>query len=169
MRRILLLTLGLASLGACAELQPTAADSGDQTRVVQLQLADESGRAVSLSRWQGQPLLIFIFSTSDTGSQLALTHIEHWLGHERSISVLGIALQPDARLFLAPYRDALGVSFPLTYDPQDVMLRGQSDLGSIVAVPSFVLLDAQGRERARHYGVLEEAELQDFVEPALRR
>jgi hypothetical protein len=155
-------------MAACALPPPRTAPQPTHAPI-ELQLADPSGQPLSLARFAGRPLLIFLFSTSDTGSQLALTHLEHWLSRSHSVDVLGIALQPDAKLFLTPYRDALSVSFPLSYDPHDVMLRGRSDLGRVEAVPALIVLDAQGGERDRRYGVLDEAELQSFVTAALGR
>ncbi|HEX7479736.1 MAG TPA: hypothetical protein VF331_18175 [Polyangiales bacterium] len=162
------LIAGLQLMAACALPPPRAAQDAARPPI-ELQLADPRGQPLSLARFAGRPLLIFLFSTSDTGSQLALTHIEHWLLRRHSMDVLGIALQPDAKLFLTPYRDALSVSFPLSYDPQDVILSGHSDLGRVEAVPALIVLDAQGSERGRRYGVLDEAELQSFVAAALRR
>lgn len=157
----------LGVLCACASAPPTAAAPTQPAHTVELTLADDHDQLVSVSQWQGRPLLLFLFSTSDTASQLALTHLEHWLMHVRPVRVLGVALQLDAKQFLVPYRDALSVSFPLTYDPQNQILPGHSDLGRCDTVPALVLLDAQGVERGRHYGVLTEPQLQSFVTSSL--
>ena len=167
MPRSLVWLMLLTALSACANVPLTAAELTQTPQLVELTLADDHDKLVALSQWQGRPLLLFLFSTSDTASQLALTHLEHWLIHVRPVRVLGIALQPDARLFLAPYRDALSVSFPLMYDPQNQILPGRSDLGRCDVVPALVLLDAQGVERGRRYGVLTEPQLQSFVTSSL--
>lgn len=154
-------------LGACAA---SSAEGRPQTRApVDLTLARADGSLLTLSGARGKPLLLFLFATYDGNSQLALTHLEVLLRREPRIAALGIALQPDAREFLEPYRAALSVTFPLTYDPEDVVLADKSALGAIDAVPAFVSIDAHGVLQAIRYGVLTPSELQDLVAPTLER
>jgi hypothetical protein len=112
---------------------------------------------------------LFLFATYDTASQAALAHLERFLAHDDHIEALGLALQPDARAFLTLYRDALNIDFPLAYDPSDVVLQGQTELGRVQAEPAFIVLDGEGRVRATRYGVTTEAELTTLVDEALGR
>ncbi len=130
-----------------------------------LTLAHSDRSLIELRELRGQPLLLFLFATYDDACQLALTHVERFRQRDPQFPVLGVALQPNAREFLDAYRDALAVSFPLTYDASDVVLKGKTALGRIIGVPAFVLLDAQGTIREVRYGVLEANELTDFVAP----
>jgi len=134
---------------------------------VELLLSRADGTRFQLSSLRDRPTLLFLFATYDTASQLALGHLERFLAREPRISVLGVALQPDANAFLDPYRDALSVDFPLSYDPGNTVLRGTSELGLITSVPAFIAIDTLGRVSATRYGVATPDELGELVEPLL--
>lgn len=109
---------------------------------------------LNLRELRGRPLLLFIFTTFDDTCQLALIPLERVLHAHPELRALGIAAQPDPQQLLPLYRDALGVSFPLAYEPDNQVVAGKTMLGAIQTVPTYVLLDAQGRIAARHTGAL---------------
>lgn len=138
---------------------------------ISLALKSADGRVFGLEDLRGQPLLIFVFATYDDASQLALTPLEHVLHAHASgsgLHALGIAAQPDPERLLPLYREALGVSFALAYDPENLVVSGKSALGALETVPTFFLLDAEGRLIARHTGAMTEAELERFLEAIAR-
>lgn len=164
-RALLITCLGL--LAGCAAGSARPESNTVNQPAVELRLARSDQTTFALSSLRGKPTLLFLFATYDTPSQLALAHLERLLARERRISVLGLALQPGAREFLDPYRDALSVDFPLAYDPSNEILPGKTDLGRITAVPGFILLDAEGHVIATRYGVATQAELHDWLDDAL--
>jgi hypothetical protein len=152
--------------GACACHQQVAAEETAKP-ALDLTLARSDRALFQLAELRGKPTLLFLFATYDGNSQLALTHLERLLQHEKRLAVLGIALQPNAPEFLDPYRDALSVTFPLSYDPAGVVLRGETGLGPIASVPAFVSLGARGQVLGVRYGALTEPQLRDFVAKSL--
>jgi hypothetical protein len=130
---------------------------------VQLTLTRADGRTIELSAYAGQPLLLFMFTTYDQASQLALANLTKFLGQNATVQVAGVLLQPDAATFLPLYKDAVSVPFGLYYDAGQRILQGESALGKLGAVPAFVALDAAGRIREIRYGVLQTDELEQLT------
>ena len=108
------------------------------------------------------------FTTYDEASQLALTPLTNFLAAHKQLQALGIATQPNPEALLPLYRDALGLAFPLVYEAEPQIVSGQSMLGRIDTVPTYVLLDASGRVAARHTGALSDTQLADFARPVLQ-
>jgi peroxiredoxin len=125
-------------------------------------LLGADGKPLNLRELRGRPLLLFVFTTFDDTCQLALMPLERVLRSHPELSALGIAVQPEPQQLLALYRDALGVSFPLAYEPDSQVVAGKTMLGPIQTVPTYVLLDAQGRIAARHTGALTAAALEEL-------
>lgn len=131
---------------------------------VQLALARADGRTIQLSAYAGQPLLLFLFTTYDQASQLALANLTKFLAEHASVQVAGVLLQPDAATFLPLFKDAVSVPFGLYYDADQRILQGESPLGQLSGVPAFIALDAEGRVQQVRYGVLQNDELEQLTQ-----
>jgi peroxiredoxin len=130
-----------------------------------LALARADGRTIALGVYAGQPLLLFLFTTYDQASQLALTNLSKFLAQHASVQVAGVLLQPDAATFLPLFKEAVALSFELYYDQQQTILQGDSVLGKLHAVPAFVAVDATGNIGQIRYGVLTNDELEQLSKP----
>lgn len=86
---------------------------------------------------------------------------------EPRLTVIGVAVQPDAQQFLEPFRETLEIPFPLYIDKQSALLHGNTPLGKIPGIPAFVSVDASGHIRRTHYGVADRDALDTLVESAL--
>jgi hypothetical protein len=166
---VLALLLGGPGIApGCAASQPRGGDTaGADAAPVDLALVGVDGRRFALSQLRGRPLLLFLFTTYDSASQLALTPLTRFLSAHPDLPALGIAAQPDPSALLPLYRDALELRMPLAYEVSPQIVAGDSMLGRLETVPSYVLLDASGRITARHTGALTGEQLEDFAEPAL--
>jgi hypothetical protein len=150
------------AVGCGPALQPRAAEP-----VLELTLARPDGSSAELTSLQHQPTLLFMFATYDATSQFALAPLQRFLEQEKRIDVIGIALQPDAKAFLDLYQRSLDLPFALYYDPGNVLLQGQTALGRVRAVPSFVALDGGGHIRRQHVGIASAEQLRALAESAL--
>ncbi|MCB9604423.1 MAG: TlpA family protein disulfide reductase [Sandaracinus sp.] len=147
----------LLVLGACGGGSSSSAAIGESRgrpdeRPIELALRRPTGEWIHVGDLRGRPVLLFVFATFDGVSQAALQPITRFLRHHRDVHVLGIAAQPDAPQLLDPYENALRPPFFLTYDPEGNVALGTSVLGSIDAIPTFLMLDARGFEVERHVG-----------------
>jgi peroxiredoxin len=163
--------LAIASTSLCLVAACGATTRGSVTpsaaAPVELVLTTAEGQRLDLHDLRGQPLLLFIFTTYDEVSQLALVPLERVLHARHDLRALGIAAQPQPQQLLPLYRDALGVSFPLSSEPENRVVAGATMLGPIRIVPSYLMLDAQGRIVARHAGPMTESQLEQFITAAL--
>lgn len=122
---------------------------------------------MQLSTLRGRPCLLFLFATYDPNSQLALTPLLEAGKREDRVTFVGVAVQPDAEAFLAPFREALDIPFALYFDSSQALLSGKTALGALPGVPAFVALDAEGHVRETFVGVPKVKELQELIESAL--
>jgi hypothetical protein len=160
----------LCAAFACSSASTTPTDRARADAApVELSLVSAEGRRFGLAQLRGRPLLLFVFTTYDQASQLALTPLVDFLRGRDDLNVLGIAAQPGAGALLPLYRDALAVPFPLAYEAEAQIVAGNSMLGPIETVPTYVLLDAEGRIAARHTGALTDRELEELVDPVVSR
>lgn len=120
---------------------------------LKLALARADGRSIELSAYGGQPLLLFMFATYDEASQLALVKLTQFLSQHGAVQVAGVLMQPDAATFLPLFKEAVSLPFEVYYDQDLRILKGESPLGKLNGIPTFVALDATGRVREVRFGV----------------
>lgn len=161
----LVLSSAAGSLGCGRPLESGDARSGAAR--LELSLISDEGRTLQLSALRGRPVLLFMFATYDASSQLALAGLLRKLEGDTRITPIGVAVQPDARTFLAPFRAALELPFPIYIDATNVLLTGASALGKLPGVPAFVAVDPRGRIRRTVYGVATKEQLEELIESAL--
>jgi hypothetical protein len=159
--------LALALAASCGATRSEHERAAIETAPVDMALVDADRRRVHLGQLRGKPLLLFVFTTYDEASQLALTPLTSFLAEHPGLPAIGIAAQPDPSALLPLYRDALDVRIRLAYEADPQIVAGNSMLGRIETVPTYVLLDASGRIVARHSGAMTHGELEDFTEPVL--
>ena len=152
----------LMAAGACAGTGGRADEPA-----LELSLINLEGRSLELAELRGRPTLLFLFATFDGTSQLALAPLMAATEREDRVTVLGIAVQPDAKAFLRPFRDALDVPFALYIDEKEALIHGHTALGRMPGVPAFVALDSEGHVRRTFFGVADRAELERLIESVL--
>jgi len=141
-------------LTACGGSQEAVGHSDPEPeRVpVELELRTPDGVWIHVGGLRGRPVLLYLFATFDGVSQAALRPISRFVRHHPDVHVVGISVQPEARQLLDAWATALEPPFPVTYDPEERILDGTSDLGEVDRIPTYVLLDERGYEATRHVG-----------------
>ena len=120
----------------------------------ELRLIEASGEPLDVSTLRGAPVLLFLFATFDLGSQAAIEPLGEFAKRHSDLQVVGVALQPNPRDLLQIFPSTLKVDFPLTYDPDNHLLQGLTDLGRIEGVPFYALIDRQGFVERKAIGPL---------------
>lgn len=128
-----------------------------------LRLSD--GRWLELADLRGTPLLLFVFATFDAVSQASLTSLRFFVLQHPEVLVVGVAAQPRATQLVEAWEYALDPPFVVGADPYGRVENGESSLGRIETVPTYILYDANGYEIDRTTGLLTEADLAQLVEP----
>lgn len=143
--------------------------SGPEPRVegaIELALRLPDGRFVDVGDLRGHVVLLFVFATFDANSQAALHPLREIAEQSPDVRILGIAAQPSARLLVDAYVYALNPPFPVTYDPEERVPIGESMLGPIEAIPTFIVLDARGVPAGRHVGYADADQLRELIAAA---
>lgn len=162
--RIALLT-ALLLVPACGGAQESAgaAPRARSRSGVDLTLRMADGRTVEVAEQRGSKVLLVVIATYDGVSQAAMRSVSRFARDHQDVLVLGIVAEPDAARFVPLYEESLALPFALTYDPEDTITTGVSDLGTLDAVPSFYVLDAEGHIAGRFVGFMSEQDLDHFV------
>jgi len=138
----------VAVLLACGGSTPPTTHDGVPAAAtpaaIDVELRHASGDPLDLAELHGRQVLLYLFATFDLPSQAALEPLREVALQHPDLRVVGIALQPNAKELLQMFGNALEIEFPLAYDPNNLLLRGLTDVGPVEGVPMYVLLDGDG-------------------------
>lgn len=150
------LVSGVATTGGCgaAARSGEGAESsrGRRHEPVELTVRTPDGGLLFVGDLRGRPVLLFVFATFDGVSQAALHSLRRFTQHYPRVHVVGVAMQPNAESLIGAWAHALSPPFPVGYEPEERLEKGTTALGTIEAVPSFILLNSRGYEVKRHTG-----------------
>ncbi len=126
--------------------------------------AATDGTAVTADSVRGRTTIILFLSTYDPASQIAATRFDHCIHSlSRRTNAIAVAMEPpDNAVLVSTFHDSLKLSYPMLM-PDPATLAGRGPFGAIDVVPTWVVLDAYGREVWRAVGVRALPELGDTV------
>lgn len=156
------ISLGCAS-GSMNTAETAAASPGAVRLDLGLRLSD--GRWLELADLRGRPVMLFVFATFDAVSQASLKSLRPFVPQHPEVLVVGVAAQPRALPLVEAWAYALDPPFAVGANPDGRVENGETMLGKIETVPTYILYDAQGYEIARATGLLSEGDLAKLVEP----
>ncbi|MFW5876332.1 MAG: TlpA family protein disulfide reductase [Myxococcota bacterium] len=152
--------------GAGGSAQPPGQAESSAHEGVELTLRTSDGKLLFVGDLRGRPVLLFLFATFDGVSQAALRPLTRFVSANPNTHVVGIAQQPDPKLLIEAYVHALSPPFPVTYDPEEGIAAGETPIGEVDRIPTFVMLDALGRIVDRHDGYASERTLHHMLDRA---
>lgn len=157
------------ALGCVRDSSGTRAGSAEARSGPRLDLGLRmtNGRWVELADLRGTPVLLFVFATFDAVSQASLTSLRPFVPQHPGLVVIGVAAQPRGGQLVEAWAYALDPPFAVGTNPYGYVENGESMLGKIETVPTYILYDAQGYEVDRTAGLLSEGDLARLVKPAL--
>jgi len=138
---------------ACASQSPPSAPLFRQAEARNFIFSTPDGVPFSTADIRGRPSVLVFVTTYDPISQVVVERLKvvARTRHPR-INVAVVVLEPPQNAVLAAtYADALELPFPVVLaDP--ATLHGGGPFGEIRQVPTFVVLDSEGREVYRGVG-----------------
>lgn len=144
--------------------EPTTPEPTSTVRLdLGIRLSD--GRWLELADLRGTPVLLFVFATFDAASQASLKSLRPFVPQHPELIVVGVAAQPRAAPLVEAWAYALDPPFVVGADPYGNVENGESVLGKIEQVPTYVLYNAEGYEIDRTSGLLSEGDLAELVRP----
>jgi peroxiredoxin len=167
---VLALVVATTACGGEATRAAERADArADDDDGLELSLVRHDGERIELADQRGTPVLLFFFATYDGASIASSRGVARFAREALDTVVIGVALQPDAPTFAAAYVETELPPYAIAYDDDEMIVQGRSDLGAFEAIPMFVMIDAHGREVARHVGYASERQLRTWHEQAIAR
>ncbi|MHB1844480.1 MAG: TlpA family protein disulfide reductase [Deltaproteobacteria bacterium] len=151
---------------ACAAVRP-APEPPDPYELV---LPDVAGNLVSLGSYRGEVLLVTFFATwcfPCLGELPLVQELAHRRGPE-GLQVVGIGLDREGALVLAPFKKFYGIEFPVLVGAERFGRPGLP-FAPIQILPTTVLIGRDGQLLARWNGLLPRHLLDAIVERALAK
>jgi peroxiredoxin len=159
------LTARLLAVAVCLFAVTASAEPG--TSAPEFTLVDSQGKTVSLSELRGQVVMINFWASWCGPCREEMPYLEqiHQRYERLGFTLLGINVEENSSAANAWLQDR-PVSFPILYDPQN----GVSKLYDVIAMPSTVLIDREGKVRYLHHGYQSgyENDYQDQVRALVR-
>lgn len=157
----LALALALALAGCGASQRPAP-----RSPPVALALPALDGGELQLADLRGRVVVLHVFTTWSVAAQLDVEQLAA-ADDLDDVVVVGVALDPDGRVLVAPWRAAGAVRY-LVALADDRVRAGDSPLGALPEVPTTLVLDREGRIAARVERQLAPGELAKLVARARR-
>jgi len=162
----LVLLILVTGLGACGGKDGPALNAGiNQGSVaVDFQLPSLEGEEISLSQYQGSVVLINFWATWCPPCRAEIPDLQktYQARSNDGFVVLGIAVE-QAHSLVAPFAEAMGMSYPVLLDEQGQVYRTYR----IPGLPVSILVDRDGVIRVRHVGTLTSAQLDQYLDQVL--
>lgn len=171
------LALGLAvSLGGGACIADKPADAppaptlsvapapSDDAPPVAFGWVDLKGRELSTNSVRGRTTVLAFVATYDVASQAQARFLTGLSRHHVPRLNVGLVVleQEVNRPMVEAFVDTLGIEYPVAF-ADAATLAGKGPFEGLHHVPSVVVLDREGRERARRLGLAKEEELEELV------
>ena len=164
----ILLALGMGCARDSSGVRGTTLEPVHGARLdLGLRLSD--GRWLELADLRGTPVLLFVFATFDAVSQASLKSLRPFVSQHPEVVVVGIAAQPRAGQLVEAWAHALDPPFVVGANPYGQVENGESTLGKIETVPTYILYGANGYEIDRMTGLVTEGDLGRLVQPLTRQ
>lgn len=127
-------------------------------------LSDLDGRPVTLSQLRGRVVVLNFWASWCPSCQAEARDFAEFARRyrDRGVVVVGVNLREDAAAVRA-FAESNAIDYPLLLDPDAAVGRAYQ----VVGIPTTLFLDAGGGIRGRHVGVLNAAQLADYVIPLL--
>ena len=167
-RGLCVLSILLVLVLSCAHDSSRAKETTPETAKgerLDLGLRLSDGRWLELADLRGTPVLLFVFATFDAVSQASLKSLRPFVPQHPEVIVVGIAAQPRATQLVEAWAYALDPPFVVGADPYGRVENGETMLGKIETVPTYILYGANGYEIDRTTGLVTEGDLARLVEP----
>ena len=123
-------------------------------------LADDKGKVLVVNVWGS-----WCPPCRKEAPQLVQVHDRLTADHERpEVAFVGIDTRDPSRDAAKAYQRSFDVPYPSVYDPSGTLLLGFADSLPPSAIPSTLVIDAEGRVAARVLGGITAATLEDLVQ-----
>lgn len=157
------LLLAALLLQACTTALGAGGDVADGPRIPERSMATLDGGELSLDELMGTPQVVNLWASWCPPCVAEIPDLERvHLDLGEQVHIVGINTQDDLTQARA-LAERTGVTYQLTLDPDGAMFR---DL-EVVAMPTTLLVDAEGIIVHRHAGLLTEQQLREMLDEHL--
>lgn len=144
----------------------TTVAPADRGPPIAMHLAALDGGELDLATLRGKIVVLHVFTTWALAAQAEIADLVT-ADATADVVVVGIALDPDGRALVAPWRNGAGATYLITL--ADAAIRdGSGPLGRLSTVPMTFIIAADGRLHTRAERALAPGELATLIDAARR-
>lgn len=160
--------LGVGALSGCT------ATTGQHTRgkkhtLYHLKMRQTTGAFVSFQKFRGKVVLVDFFATSCPRCEIVVIPMLKKLHTQYEVDglrIVGIAIQPQAKLFLQPFMRVLQIPYPILLGSLS-FAQGHTVFGRVNSIPRSYLFDKCGKIRRFFHGQPNSKELKQLIKRLL--
>ncbi len=163
-RRGLILGVVAGALACGGPANPAAPGRVANGPLIALTLPVLDGGALDLTSLRGQVVVIHVFATWSLAAQGEVDALRA-VDQGPDVTVVGLALDPEGRVLVSPWRNASDVRYLVALADEDLR-AGRGPLGPLPVVPITIVLDRAGRMHGRVDRQITPAELDAMIAAA---
>jgi len=159
------LSFGCSSQSASEPATVAASESGEMPAAAPFSLQAADGSDVSLADFEGQVVLLNFWATWCGPCKIEMPWFVEFQREykDRGFTVLAVSLDEGGWDVVRPFVDDMKPNFPILLG--DDQLAEQ--YGGIMALPTTMVIDRDGRITSRHTGLVSKSEYVDDIEKLL--
>jgi hypothetical protein len=164
---VALVVLSTSSFG-CAEREATVVQAPPaRGEALEFAFGTVQGDVVTSETIRGRVTVLLFMTTFDLASQAQAKQLEDLLHlHAPRFNAIGVVMEPPKNAELVrSFGEVLGLSYPIAL-ADEATLAGEGPFGGITSVPSWVILDRDGRTAFVRAGGMPPRDLEQRVREA---
>jgi len=128
-------------------------------------LVDTRQAPLTLSDFKGKVVVLNFWATWSAGSKVEMPWFAEFENRYRTngLAVVGVSMDDEGWAIVTPYLEAHPIGYPVVLGGHDIAERF-----GIISLPVTLLIDRNGKIAARHYGVVEKANLENEIRKLLK-
>ncbi|GGL92869.1 TlpA family protein disulfide reductase [Glutamicibacter protophormiae] len=152
----------IAGDGAVQEYTPDR-----RTDAVEIKAETYQGTAVDLAEWQGQPAVLNFWYAACAPCRIEAPHLKELAEEFKGkVNFLGVNVRDEAEAAMA-FERTFEIPYESVQDTSGDIQLAMTKYVPLQAVPSTIILDRNGRVRARVIGAVEPSTLKSLISTAL--
>ena len=157
----MILTIALLLLFAAVPSPDRLTPSSARTPVPNFTLTDASGRALSLSAYRGDVVLLDFWATTCGGCKVEIPWYIEFLKKYRvqGLAVIGVSMDDDGMQVVKPFLAAHGIDYPVVIGNDELANRFK-----VSEMPMTLLIDRSGRIALSHTGIVDKANFEHQIQ-----
>jgi peroxiredoxin len=166
-----LVCLGLLLIGCPSASKVQTKTNPNATQFYQMKLLKTNGAELDFRSFYGKVVILDFFATSCSRCEVLTIPLLKKLykqHHKEGLRVVGVALQPQANIFLKPFMSQLQIPYPVVVEGKP-FTKGTTVFGRVMSIPRSYLIDRCGHIKYLYAGPPKAKQITQNVQQLLKQ